>query len=673
MGRRQALTAALLALVASVAAGQSPTRIAPAPVRPVTSVPAAPPISAPIGKRTLEVSDLDSWLDGYVPHALSVADIPGAVVVVVKDGRILTARGFGYADVASKTKVDPQRTLFRIGSVSKLFTWTAAMQLVEQGKLNLDRDVNDYLDFRIPPLDGKPVTLRQLMTHTGGFEDTGKSIITYDPRYQPTLDGYLRRWTPKRIFKPGTTPAYSNWGTALTAYIIERTSGQNFDNYLEHHIFQPLGMADTSFRQPLPSRLRASLATGYPSPGIAKGFEYIGPSAAGSGSSTGPDMARFMIAHLQRGELGGHRILNAQTADMMHQSPLNNVDPASLIPPLNRMELGFFETNVNGHEVIGHLGDVQAFHTSLHLFLKDGVGLYASFNSSGRDGAVQGLRTALFQDFADRYFPELPSVSGRVDARTAAQHTQMMAGQWMASRRNDSSFLSSAYWLAGQTKIVVGPKGELVIPSLLTAGGRPRQWIEVAPFVWNEVGGHERVAAKVAGGQIIRWSFAFASPFEVFDRVPSSVSASWLLPSLYAALAILLLTFLRLPVAAIARRAHKVGQPLTGVTLKASRAVSVMAVVTIGLVVFWGITLIPALGDPNELNGQHDGLYLALQFASAVVFFGMAGIAAWNCWLTWRDRRTPLRRLGSVLIVLSALLLLYVALRFHLMAMTVNY
>jgi len=120
----------------------------------------------------IDAGDVDTWLDGFFGFALPRGDVAGAVVVVVKDGKIVTQRGFGYADTKARKAVDPDRTLFRVGSVSKLFTWTAVMQLVEQGKIDLDADINRYLDFRIPAFQGKPVTMRNLMTHTGGFEES---------------------------------------------------------------------------------------------------------------------------------------------------------------------------------------------------------------------------------------------------------------------------------------------------------------------------------------------------------------------------------------------------------------------------------------------------------------------------------------------------------------------
>ena len=180
---------------------------------------AAAPVAQP-----LTAADANSWLDGYLPYALKTNDIAGAVVVIVKDGEVLTERGYGYADVAAKKPIDPKLTLFRPGSVSKLFTWTAVMQLVEQGKIDLDADVNQYLDFRIPPREGKPVTMRNLMQHTAGFEEQAKGVISDNPQ-APGFEVLLKAWVPQRVFAPGTTPAYSNYGASLAGYIVQRVSG----------------------------------------------------------------------------------------------------------------------------------------------------------------------------------------------------------------------------------------------------------------------------------------------------------------------------------------------------------------------------------------------------------------------------------------------------------------
>src|SRR5258708_4718190 len=200
---------------------------------------------------SLTAEDVNAWLDGYLPYALHTGDIAGDVVAVVKDGHILTERGYGYSDVAKRTPVVPKLTLFRPGSVSKLFTWTAVMQLVEQGKIDLDADVNQYLDFKIPLREGKPVTMRNIMQHVAGFEEQAKDIMSGDPK-APGFEALLKRWVPERVFAPGTTPAYSNYGASLAGYIVQRVSGEPFDDYLDKHIFIPLDMEHSTFRQPLP-------------------------------------------------------------------------------------------------------------------------------------------------------------------------------------------------------------------------------------------------------------------------------------------------------------------------------------------------------------------------------------------------------------------------------------
>lgn len=621
----------------------------------------------------LNKTDLDSWLDGFLPYALQTGDIPGAVVVVVRDGRILTARGFGFADVDKRTRVDPQRTLFRPGSVSKLVTWTAVMQLVEQKKLDLDRDVNAYLDFNIPPRDGQPVTLRQLMTHTAGFEEAAKDIIFYDPTHLQSLGALLKTWVPERIYAAGTTPAYSNYATALAGYIVERASAEPFDDYVERHIFAPLGMHTATFRQPLPTAIAPQMATGYSKNGKpAPGFEIIGPAPAGAMSASGTDMARFMIAHLQQGELDGTRIFSASTAAAMHNSALGPIDPMSLIAPLNRMELGFFETNVNGREVIGHLGDTEAFHTSLHLFMKDGVGFYVSFNSAGKAGAAGTLRGALFHNFADRYFPDASPQDARVDAQTTAEHARAMAGNWQNSRRSQSSFFS-ILGLVGQAKIEVGAKGELIVPALVGPNGRPREWVEIAPFVWRDLNGHDRLAGKVVDGQVVRWSMDFMSPFMVFDRVPAGKSSVWILPALYASIAILLLTFLSGPVGWFSRRKYSSRMALTGTSLRVYWATLILSGLALVILAGWAGLFASMLSSLKNATDSSDPWLWLLQALGALVFVGTFIASAWNLRLTWTDGRGFFRKIWSVLLVASSLLILYVAIRFGLVGFTVNY
>ena len=657
-----AITTTLVLAQGQGPAPQSSPATAPAPeaqAQPTTT-------PAPTQGKALTAEDVDAWLDGYLPYALAKGDLAGAVVAVVKDGQILTQRGFGYADVEKKTPVDPKTTLFRPGSVSKLITWTAVMQLVEQGKLDLDADVNKYLDMQIAPRDGKPITLRNIMQHTAGFEEQIKYIITENLE-GPTYIEHLKRWTPTRVYDAGTTPAYSNYATSLAGYIVERVSGEPFDDYCDKHIFAPLGMKHSTMRQPLPKELEQYMATGYVlGSGEAKKFEVVGPAPAGSLSSPGEDMARFMIAHLQNGELDGNRILKEETAKQMHDSPLTT------LPPLNRMQLGFFETNINGREVIAHLGDTQNFHTSLHLFLAENTGFYVSFNAAGKEGAAHPLRLALFADFADRYFPGPPPPTARVDEATAKQHAQMMAGNWAGSRAPVTTFLSTI-GLLGQTKVAVGAKGELLVPALKGLNGQPIKWVEIAPFVWQDANGKEQLAARVVDGKVERFSFGLVAPFDAFLRVDSSRNGAWLMPALSVSLGVLVLTVLFWPVTAIVRRSYRAKLDLPAPALRAYRAGKLGALLSLLGLVVWGATVTSLFSDLNNTTAALDPLLYFAQAFGVVAFIGGLLLTVWNLKAVFGGRRRWPAKVWSVMLVFSTFIMLWLAFAFHLISWGVNY
>ncbi len=651
-----------------------PPPITPGPVaKPSSGTPqTAVQSPATAGGHTLDKTDLDAWLDGYMPFALNTSDIPGAVVVVVRDGQVLSARGFGYADVDKRTPVDGERTLFRVGSVSKLVTWTAVMQMVEQGKVDLDADVNTYLDFKIPERAGKPVTMREIMTHTTGFEEAVKYLIVYDKGKARPLGELLKAWVPERIFDAGTTPAYSNYATSLAGYIVERVSGMPFDDYVEKHIFAPLDMRSASFRQPLPAALEPLMAKGYSKPGEPSlGFEIVNSAPAGALSASGQDMANFMIAHLADGEFNGQRILSAVTAQTMHDSPLDKIGKSSLLPPLNRMELGFFETNVNGRDVIAHLGDTEGFHSSLHLYRGDGVGLYLSVNSGGRPGASNTLRSALFQDFSDRYFPTTLAPDGRVPEAEAKRHAQMMTGSWESTRRSESNFFA-LFNLLGQVKVTLDDKGNLVVPALLGPNGRPREWVEIAPFVWRDKNGEDRLAAQLVNGKVVRWSMDFMSPFMVFDRVPAGKDGAWLIPAVSVAAAVLLFTVLAMPAGWIVRRRYKLQHTLDKPARQAALATRLSALAILAVLGGWAGVVAAFESTLENATSPLDPWLWLLQIGGLLAFVAAIVSGARNLQLAFKGAGR-LRKFWSVLYLLSALLLAYAALRGGLLSMTVNY
>ncbi len=619
------------------------------------------------GAAPLTTADVGAWLDGLMPYALDEGGIAGAVVVVVGDGGVVLQKGYGFADVEEGTPVDPDTTLFRPGSVSKLFTWTAVMQLVEDGRLDLDTDINEYLDFEIPQGPrGEPVTLRDIMTHTAGFEERLKALIFENEDTLQPLGESLASWVPARIFPAGTTPAYSNYATGLAGYIVELVSGQSFEAYVEAHILEPLGMVNATFRQPLPERFEGQMSAGYATAwGGAKAFELVNPAPAGSLSASGAAMAKFMLAHLQHGSYGGAQILEPRTVREMHRTML------TMIPPLHRMALGFYETDVNGRNAIGHAGDTQWFHSELNLFIDDGVGLFLAMNSSGENGATSRIRSALYQAFADRYLPG-PGPSGTTDAASAARHAAMMAGNYVNSRRAETSFLS-VLGLLGQVKVMDNGDGTLSVPFWDDFAGKPTTWQEIAPFVWLEKGGETRLAAVVTDGTVQRFSIDGPSPFLVFEPADWWKSSSWLLPLVNAGLLALLLTAFLWPVKAIVRRRYAQPALFAGPDLRAHRWVRIASVATLAVIAAWMVTISAMFSDLAMLSGTLDSWLLVLQLLSLVILAGSFAVSAWHAWRVWTGVRRWPSKLWSLVLVLAFGTVLWVALAFHLIGFDTGY
>lgn len=666
--RLSVLIAAVVSLFAGSANAQSPSLVPTKPT-PVTAAAATAVSNAKPAKLTRE--DLASWLDGFLPFALQHGDVAGAVVVVVKDGQVVLQKGYGYSNVAKKTPVDPNRTLFRPGSVSKLFTWTAVMQQVEAGKLDLDADVNRYLDFKVPPFQGKPVTIRNLLTHTPGFDETSKDVVAHDPKGVPPLGPFLKRVLPARVYPPGEVPAYSNYGASLAGYIVQRVSGLSFDDYVDQRIFAPLGMKNSSFRQPLPAALQPDMATAYvtaSAPGTP--YETVALAPAGSLAATGADMAKFMIAHLQDGELNGQRILQPATARMMHSLPYTTIGPN-----LDRMLLGFYQIDRNGHRIIGHMGDTQAFHSYLQLFPDDHVGIFLSLDGLGREAAAGPIRGALFEQFADRYFPAAsPPAGTRLDAATARRDGALIAGAYDNSRRSQSSFLSLLNLLT-QAKVSVDKDGVLTASPFKTFGGAPKRFEEIAPMLWREVGGQERLAPKLKDGKVVMWGEDELSPFMVFLPTPASRNAAWLMPLTLSSLAAMLLTLVLWPVTAWARRRYGGSFSLEGQAATSYRVVRVTAGAAAVTMAAWLVTIFNML-QTGAFTSKLDGWFLLLHLLTIVLFPAAVAATAWNLWVVWRSRpgfNGLFARLWAAVLLIAALTLLWVGTAFHLIGLSLSY
>ncbi len=612
----------------------------------------------------LTASDAEAYLDGFMPYALQAGDVAGAVVVVVKDGQVLVEKGYGVADVDRRTPVDPKVTLFRPGSVSKLFTWTAVMQLVEQGRLDLDKDVNAYLDFQIPATWPKPITLRHLMTHTAGFEETLKHLGTYDPKSLLKLDALIKAWVPTRIFPPGEVSAYSNYGAALAGYIVQRVSGETFDDYVAQHIFQPLAMTHSSFAQPLPDALAKDVAKGYPrasEPAVP--FELAGPAPAGSLSATGDDMAHFMIAQLNDGAYGDARILRPETAEFMRKPAFTPV------PPLPGMALGFYHEDRNGHDIIGHGGDTFVFHSDLHLILDAKVGLFVSMNSAGKDSSAQDIRAALFHGFLDRYYPAAPTAPEPTLA-SARQDAEALAGTYEPTRRSETNFVRFGSLLGEPPTLSVNDDDTISFSEYLDHAGVPQKWREVAPFQWRDVASDARLVAIRHDGRVERLASTDLPPVLDFTPVQTMAAASWNHPLLFATLGLLLLSSLTWPAGAVLRWHY--GRPLGGDKRLHHLSHGVVLLHLVFLAGWCGI-LIHASSDVTILDFSLDPVLRLLQLIGVIAVIGTAA-PLYGLYAAWMDHgQSWWRRLVPLVPVLACLASVWFAFSQHLLSLGLDY
>jgi CubicO group peptidase (beta-lactamase class C family) len=447
---------------------------------PTEEVPAEGPAMALEAGGPTDPAELEAFIDGIMAAHMASRDIPAATISVVKDGELFFAKGYGYADREKKIPVSPATTLFRPGSTSKLFTWTAVMQLYERGQLDLDADVNTYLTtFQIPNTFPEPITMKHILTHTAGFEDGALGyLIVKDQEKLVGMREALAAHMPDRVRPPGLWSSYSNWGAALAGLIVEEISGIPFEEYVEKNIFEPLQMIHSTFREPLPEDLAPDMAVGYKrknglyEPGYFEFISDFGP--AGALSSTATDMANFMIAHLQLGRFGDQRILEEATARQMH-SLLFTADPR-----LPGMAYGFYQEDVHGQPIIAHGGDTIFFHSDLALLIDQNVGLFVSYASSGGRRA----RMELVDAFVKRYFPyeepELPE-----PPEDYAKRWKKYAGNYRFTRHNWSD-LEKIISMPSKFTVAVTPDGTLMTSGIF---GEPWYWVEIEHNLFHQVDG----------------------------------------------------------------------------------------------------------------------------------------------------------------------------------------
>jgi len=504
-------------------------------------------------------AEVEAFFDDLVPKLMEKYHVPGGAISLVKDGKLLFAKGYGFANLNTGKPVHADETLFRIASISKLFTWIAVMQQVEAGTIDLDTDVNRYLKkFKIPEtFPGRPVTMRHLMTHTAGFDDhIEPRIYSKDPSDLEPLWIFLKRTWPPQIRPPGEISVYSNYGTCLAALIVEEVSGMALEEYIGKRITRPLGMNRTTIAQPLPDRLASGMSVGYVygkdgySP---QEFELIRVAPAGAVSTSAADMAKFMIAQLQLGRYGNERILGEATAREM-QSP--QFSPA---PGVSSLCLGIYETPLYGLRMIGHARDSIFFHSNLFLIPQEQVGLFVTCNSPGGSPLRNDLRAA----FLDRYYPVQDAP--RPPNKQTRQRIPTLEGTYESMIYNTTTIEKYLFPLL-QFTIKTTPEGKL------TASFRKyvSEIEEVKPYTFRPVTGvrafhGDQVFVKNPEGHVTHYYLANA-PFMPFKQIPFHATTRFTDMVKIICIAVFLSVFIW-PVRAIIRKRGKlkeIAAPILG-------------------------------------------------------------------------------------------------------------
>lgn len=475
----------------------------------------------------IETGDLETFTDDLINRQLAEYQIAGAIVSIVQDGKIELAKGYGYANVEEQIPASANETLFRIGSTSKLITWTAVMQLAEQGKIDLNADVNIYLpDFHIPTTFPQPITMLNLLSHTGGFEERTTGIESHNPKEMISLHDTLARNMPDRVRPVGELSTYSNYGAALAGYIVEAVSGMTFEQYVESYVFKPLSMSHSTFRQPLPADLESHLANSYSYNGeyLPGTFTYVNLRPAGAMSSTAHDMANFMIAHLQDGRFEDNQILKPETARLMHSHLFSNDDR------LDGFAYGFFHDQKNG--ILWHGGDIGYWHSYLVILPGKNLGFFVSYNTEA------GTQAAA--EFVNSFITTFVPLKGTINSSHAEipyHDPKDLAGEYRSTRsvynhvERITNFPGSGY-----VRVAINPD------SILSVAGQT--FYEKEFLVYSPLDGTDTIVFHQDGNGKYTHFQINSYPYSAFERISWYESPTFNLLAFGACYALLLTALL---------------------------------------------------------------------------------------------------------------------------------
>ncbi|ETT50742.1 FmtA-like protein [Paenibacillus sp. FSL R7-269] len=418
----------------------------------------------------IPLTGLEAFVDDYVKEYIGTRTV-GASVVMVKDGQVVLSKGYGYADVEQQIPVTPD-TVMEWGSISKLAVWASVMQLAEQGKLDLNQDVRKLLpeNFLTKLTYEEPITMLNLMNHNAGFEEYMFDMAYQSPEEVRSLEEGLKLAQPAQIYRPGEVVAYSNYGNSLAAYIVERISGQPYHEYVQQHIFEPLGMKHSmaySVVEDRPELLEHK----------AKGYFFAGPGSFNQGSwnymsmypnggnnGTAEDLAKFAMAFMPAAGEQSPLFQKSGTLDTMLT---RSHSAAEAMPGIAH---GFWEYP-GAQRTLGHGGNTIAFATNLMLVPADRFAVVIMTNQAGESHIVHGLTKAVVGQRAKTEAAVLPDVSE-------------VEGRFVAARRPGHGFMKLFPYL---TMMKLEPQGAGQLQ--VSLAGMSGSYQQVQPYLYEKTGG----------------------------------------------------------------------------------------------------------------------------------------------------------------------------------------
>jgi CubicO group peptidase (beta-lactamase class C family) len=581
-----------------------------------------------------ELPNLEAFVDGVVGGFMAQQQVAGAEVAVVRDGEVQLVKGYGIDSVAPRRAVDPNASLFRIGSISKTFTWLSIMQLAERGKLRLDDPINDHLPDELDvPDEGfeQPIRIVDLMNHTAGFEDLLQGLFVAADATPLPLNEQLRQRRPHRVREPGKFMVYSNYSTALAGAIVAHVSGMEYESYVEQNILVPLGLAHTTFRehykpteglpQPMSAELAAHLSQNIEARNgawQAIPHEHIVSMApAGAAASTAADMARYMLALLDPQRLEEAGVLKAETFAQMREPSFQGA------PGLPAMHHGFFNTPLG---VTTRLAVDNLSHGGATLHFRSFMVVTSDLNGQGTLGVFVAANSApgatLVQAVAERilakYFPPAPEVAPTVP-EGGASRAQEYGGQYRTERRSYTQF--EKILSVGAVNVTATKDGYLVFG----LGGPALRFVEIGKDLFRQPDGDATIAfVRDEHGAISH----LVTHIGTLERVGFFASLQWLALTLVTTL----LTCIGVLIAAVRRRSADV-----------ITAIAIGWLTFIALLVAWALPFsAPAAQDQFVYGYPHPLLKVAL--AVGVVATGLSVLGIVTLVPVWRERAWPMGR-----------------------------